>query len=240
MAKMKKGFKSDRLAAKRDPARRRKEKAMKTGKATVSSAHMKPGKKAESGGIGGGDKGEKKARPKAINLDTKSLKEYVTGFHKRKMQRKLYGRKRAREAHRAAVNTERRERRERRRQLFNQVTQFPMDENFKICLPDEESDYDDDDGDGPVSAEPTAHNEVYEGAEESTVEVCTEPLALATSVLAPPVRQGRRRVREESASESEEAPPPPRRRRRQAAAADLGFPETDPVPGAKLRLVRRR
>eukprot|EP01062_Namystynia_karyoxenos_P036025 TRINITY_DN2626_c1_g1_i1.p2 TRINITY_DN2626_c1_g1~~TRINITY_DN2626_c1_g1_i1.p2 ORF type:complete len:247 (+),score=65.36 TRINITY_DN2626_c1_g1_i1:78-818(+) len=246
MPKLKKGFKSDRLAAKRDPAKLRKRRAVKTGQAKVTSGSMRA-----AGKDGGKQKdGEKKSRPKVVSLDTKSLKTYVTGFHKRKMQRQLYARRKAKEAHRAAVNSERRDRRERRRQLYNQVSQFQIDENWKVQVPEDMVEDDPGGGSGSDSDEDVEEEEeagpaTYDGAEGSVVEVSTEPLSLGgPSAVAPPPRPRRRPA---------PAPAPA------APKAQFGFPGPDdggfpsaaasapsaraperPAAAGKLRLVRRR
>eukprot|EP00662_Eupelagonemidae_sp_cell21_P042921 gene42921-41488_t len=82
------------------------------------------------------------------------------------------------EAHRAEVNKERRNRREQRRQKYNQVSQFPIGEDWKIGQleagsddgfgEEEEDEEEEDEEEG--GGVPAAQRETYDGAADSYVE----------------------------------------------------------------------
>ena len=105
--------------------------------------------------------------------------------------------KKAKEDHRATVNSERRERREERRKIYNNISQFQINEAFRLEMPgddQEEAHHGDEDmaSDAGSSdsyevsddvsedvAEPSTHKETYSGANEDTeVDVEVEELDL--------------------------------------------------------------
>ncbi|KAJ9467372.1 hypothetical protein DIPPA_08471 [Diplonema papillatum] len=159
MPKLKKGFKVDRIKAGKDPSNLRKGKRAKPAETQVISANTSTSAAA--------------ARPKAIKFNATQMQEYITGFHVRKNQRRMYAMKKAKEDHRSSMNDERKKRRESRRQIYNKLSQFPISEDFRLSLPGDGMDSDD------AFDEETgrANRQSYQGADEdTTVDVVVEDL----------------------------------------------------------------
>eukprot|EP01059_Diplonema_ambulator_P005967 TRINITY_DN1573_c0_g1_i1.p1 TRINITY_DN1573_c0_g1~~TRINITY_DN1573_c0_g1_i1.p1 ORF type:complete len:235 (+),score=51.07 TRINITY_DN1573_c0_g1_i1:46-705(+) len=218
MVKIKKGFKVDRIKARRDPANLRKNK--RGGKKDDN----KQGTVNVSTGTGAA------ARPKIIKFDTESMKDYITGFHQRKNQRRMYAIKKAKEEHRATVNTERKQKRESRRQMYNNLSQFPINEDFKLTMPGDENS--DESGDEDFGG---THRQTYTGAQDDTV-VDVEVEALD---LGGPTGTTRTHAAADSSSDEEsEEPENPNQFPSGKSSNPFAFPSSG-TP-AKVRLIRKR
>eukprot|EP01063_Lacrimia_lanifica_P006015 TRINITY_DN13615_c2_g1_i1.p1 TRINITY_DN13615_c2_g1~~TRINITY_DN13615_c2_g1_i1.p1 ORF type:complete len:217 (+),score=104.10 TRINITY_DN13615_c2_g1_i1:53-703(+) len=215
MPKIKKGFKVDRLKSKNDPAklrkgRRGKEAAERAAKEAVQASS-----------------GTQVARPKVIKFDTDSMKDYITGFHLRKNVRRMQAMKKVKDDHRAQVNSERKERRESRRLVYNTISQFPINEEFRLVMPGQEEGDSDEDVDGG------RYTETYAGQnEESMVDVEVEELDLTGTGRVRASRDDASSDDDDDDDESAEAPMNP------LFASAAAFP-TNGAP-TKVRLVRKR
>eukprot|EP00754_Rhynchopus_humris_P040102 Rhum_TRINITY_DN23149_c0_g1::Rhum_TRINITY_DN23149_c0_g1_i1::g.177257::m.177257 len=236
MVKIKKGFKVDRAKARRDPAQLRKGKravdAKKNSKVEASTAPTPAS-----------------ARPKVIKFNTDQMKDYITGFHVRKNQRRMYAIKKAKDDHRAQVNSERKDRREERRKIFNQISQFQINEDYKLEMPgtgsddeaadddDESSEDESDDADSDEGDADGVDRVTYAGANDDT-QVDIEVGELDLGIVGG------------ASSASRSAPDQARRRPRPAGGAasggggfpssDAAFPGTEAAAPTRVRLIRRR
>eukprot|EP01064_Diplonema_japonicum_P002523 TRINITY_DN115_c4_g1_i1.p1 TRINITY_DN115_c4_g1~~TRINITY_DN115_c4_g1_i1.p1 ORF type:complete len:236 (+),score=59.33 TRINITY_DN115_c4_g1_i1:72-710(+) len=208
--KIKKGFKVDRIKARRDPMNLRKKKGGVKKDESVTKVSVNTGGGAAS-------------RPKVIKFDTDSMKDYITGFHQRKNQRRMYAIKKAKDEHRATVNSERKQTRESQRNLYNTMSQFPITEDFKLSMPGDENSGDEEED----------YTQTYTGAQEDTVvDVEVEALNLGGPVGT--VQQARELSSDDESDDG--------------AGATQSFPApANPNPfafsssaPAKVRLIRKR
>ena len=167
----------------------------------------------------------------------------------------MYAIKKAKDDHRAQVNSERKDRREERRKIFNQISQFQINEDYKLEMPgtgsddgagDDDDDNDDDDessdeGEDTSDADSDAGAGVdrvtYAGANDDTqvdIEVGELDLGIvggASSTTRAAPEQARRRPRSTGASSGGGGGFP---------SSDTGFPGTEAAAPTRVRLIRRR
>ena len=161
-------------------------------------------------------------RPKVIKLDSAGMKDFITGFHQRKNQRRIFAIKKAKDEHRKTVNAERRQRREERRQTYNNMTQFPITEDYKLAIPGKDSDNESDDNDVDMEEEGQVETTTYNGTQNDTVvDVEVEGLDLGTNSHTV-------RARAPSSEDSSE----------DEAEKSTAFPSA--APTGRYRLVRKR
>mmetsp|Transcript_7947 Transcript_7947/g.10614 ORF Transcript_7947/g.10614 Transcript_7947/m.10614 type:complete len:254 (-) Transcript_7947:168-929(-) len=69
-------------------------------------------------------------QPKEISFDSSSREEFLTGFHRRKNERRVNASMQKRRSHTKKIRTERKDRREAARQQYNEMMQHPIKPDF--------------------------------------------------------------------------------------------------------------